>query len=299
MSSSQEELLEHAESEAPNAADSEGDAHVGDDVCVAVVSAARSGRRRWWDASWVTAISVSLLCHLSLAAVWWEWHVQYELPDFAIRSGVGGTVGTGSTNDASAAPPAMTQLPAGPVNDPLPMSNTEPSPIDDEPLSPALAGGGTHSSLVEAMHKPNDLIAMRSSGWSPDVVPSRGSARGTATQQDAPIGDATRIAPLDSGSGGGGDGLAIVGLSQRAANDPPIYPEMARRQRQQGTVWLKLLVGADGRVREVTIQQSSGFPLLDEEAVRKFSSYVVSPYHENGVAMDLHLTDVPVVFRLK
>jgi len=50
------------------------------------------------------------------------------------------------------------------------------------------------------------------------------------------------------------------GLSQ------PEYPPTARRLNQEGTVTLLIYVLADGRVGDVKIEKSSGFPKLDEAA---------------------------------
>jgi protein TonB len=50
------------------------------------------------------------------------------------------------------------------------------------------------------------------------------------------------------------------GLSQ------PEYPPAARRLGQEGTVTLLIYVLADGRVGEVKVEKSSGFPKLDEAA---------------------------------
>ena len=49
-------------------------------------------------------------------------------------------------------------------------------------------------------------------------------------------------------------------------NPPPGYPEIARRENQQGTVLLRVLVEADGSVARVEIAQSSGFDALDRAA---------------------------------
>src|SRR3954447_1064340 len=46
------------------------------------------------------------------------------------------------------------------------------------------------------------------------------------------------------------------------------YPEEARREGWSGTTWVDVLVGSNGKIKELTVQQSSGFPLLDEQAVR-------------------------------
>jgi len=287
------EIEEHPEATPP---DSQDDAHVDDDVCVAVFAAAPAKRRRR-DVTWIAAIGISLVCHMALAAAWWEWRTTVEMPDFAINSGVGGTIGTGTTDDESAAPPARSALPPREVNESVPMSDAN-GALEDEPTSPSIARP-SKSTLRDSVLPPGDLIGMGGGGWSPDVVPSRGAAVASSGVQNAPSADSTRVAPLQEGTGGGGDGLAITSLSTRAANDPPTYPEQARRQRQEGTVLLQLLITADVHVKDVKILRSSGYALLDGEAVRKFSTYIVNPYRENGVAMDVIINDVPVVFRLR
>ena len=46
------------------------------------------------------------------------------------------------------------------------------------------------------------------------------------------------------------------------------YPEEARREGWSGTTRVDVLVGSNGKIKEVSVQQSSGFPVLDERAVR-------------------------------
>lgn len=53
----------------------------------------------------------------------------------------------------------------------------------------------------------------------------------------------------------------------------PRYPIESRRKKEQGTVTVRLLIGADGRVVETSIAESSGFERLDQaflQAVRKW-----------------------------
>lgn len=47
----------------------------------------------------------------------------------------------------------------------------------------------------------------------------------------------------------------------------PQYPEAARRNRLEGTVEIRITVGADGRVVEAGIERSSGHVILDREAL--------------------------------
>lgn len=51
------------------------------------------------------------------------------------------------------------------------------------------------------------------------------------------------------------------------AADPPRYPLESRRKRETGTVVLMVVVGEDGRVDDISIQQGSGFHRLDRAAL--------------------------------
>lgn len=58
------------------------------------------------------------------------------------------------------------------------------------------------------------------------------------------------------------------------------YPPLSRRMKEQGLVVVRVLIGADGRAAEVSVQRSSGYDRLDAaacEAVRRaeFRPYVV------------------------
>jgi TonB family protein len=46
------------------------------------------------------------------------------------------------------------------------------------------------------------------------------------------------------------------------------YPEEARRQGWTGTALVAVLVGSDGKIKETSIYRSSGFPILDQQALR-------------------------------
>jgi protein TonB len=89
-----------------------------------------------------------------------------------------------------------------------------------------------------------------------------------------------------------------------AAVDPrhpltrPDYPMSGRRDNQQGSVALDILVGTDGRVRDAKVSRSSGFELLDQAAVSEAKQHWrLRPARRDGVAFEQWLT-LRVVFRL-
>ncbi len=55
----------------------------------------------------------------------------------------------------------------------------------------------------------------------------------------------------------------------RRPNSQPPYPAISKRLGEEGVVTLQLYVTENGRVAEVKVQKSSGFPRLDEAAVRE------------------------------
>lgn len=77
----------------------------------------------------------------------------------------------------------------------------------------------------------------------------------------------------------------------------PTYPAQAQRDEIEGTVRLKLLIGADGRVAEVSLLRSSGHRLLDQAALSAARAWVLEPAHQNGTPTPAW-AEVEVPFRL-
>lgn len=61
---------------------------------------------------------------------------------------------------------------------------------------------------------------------------------------------------------------ASTQLQAETALAAPVYPPAAIRGNQEGTVTLLIYVLPDGRVGDVRIAKSSGFPLLDQAAMK-------------------------------
>lgn len=59
--------------------------------------------------------------------------------------------------------------------------------------------------------------------------------------------------------------------STRACREPS-YPSASERLGEQGISGISLLIGADGRVKETRVDQSSGFRRLDDAALRAFGA---------------------------
>lgn len=75
------------------------------------------------------------------------------------------------------------------------------------------------------------------------------------------------------------------------------YPAVARERGWQGTVKLRIELLANGRVGEVEVAQSSGYPVLDEAALRSVRGWRHRPATEDGVPVTRKI-DFDVEFAL-
>lgn len=77
------------------------------------------------------------------------------------------------------------------------------------------------------------------------------------------------------------------------------YPRQSERSHQEGVVWVRFSVDRQGRVADPVVQQPSGYPLLDEEAlatVRRASPLPPPPVEVPG---DPVMVLVPINFFLR
>lgn len=103
------------------------------------------------------------------------------------------------------------------------------------------------------------------------------------------------------GYGGGiGGGVYKVGggvSAPRAIFAPdPEYSEEARKAKYQGTVVLYMIVGPDGRARDIRVMRSVGMG-LDEKAIEAVRTWRFDPARRDGQAVAVQI-NVEVSFRL-
>lgn len=77
----------------------------------------------------------------------------------------------------------------------------------------------------------------------------------------------------------------------------PRYPPMAKRAHAQGTVFLRVIIGPDGRPVEVRVERSSGHEVLDTAARTAVLKWLFRPYQENGIARAASVI-VPIEFSI-
>ncbi len=81
-------------------------------------------------------------------------------------------------------------------------------------------------------------------------------------------------------------------------SERPLYPQAARREGWEGTVVLRITIGAGGDVENVTTQTSSGFPALDESAAQSVKTWRFDPAKDGEFPISTAV-DLPIRFDLE
>jgi protein TonB len=81
-------------------------------------------------------------------------------------------------------------------------------------------------------------------------------------------------------------------------NPPPRYPMSARRNGEQGTVTLRVLVTREGLPANVSVQTTSGSTGLDQAAIEAVRGWRFAPARQGAQAVEAWVL-VPIVFRLE
>ena len=132
----------------------------------------------------------------------------------------------------------------------------------------------------------------------PSNGPGFGGGIGSANGGGIGSGDGAGVGSGHGGGAGGGTFRVGAGVSApRAIYDPdPDYSEEARKAKYQGTVLLWLIVGADGKPRDIRVQRSVGMG-LDEKAIEAVRQWKFEPAMKDGQPVPVEV-NIEVSFHL-
>jgi len=148
---------------------------------------------------------------------------------------------------------------------------------------------------LEQAAQPTVQSQFEASPPKPDTTPlPTASADRAATAERSPN-NLTTVAAVRKPREVVPDRPAIPLLKQ---NPPPVYPGSARRRGYQGSVVLKVLVGVNGSVQQVEIEQSCGYAVLDRTALSAVRGWQFEPGIRDGRKIKMWVK-VPVRFELK
>jgi len=81
-------------------------------------------------------------------------------------------------------------------------------------------------------------------------------------------------------------------------NPAPEYPRMSRQRKEEGEVYLRVLVSAEGTAKQVQLRDSSGYSALDKAAQDAVARWRFVPATRAGQPVDGWVV-VPIRFRLQ
>ena len=181
--------------------------------------------------------------------------------------------------------PAPTPVPAPapvPVPVPVPVISIAPAPPPAAPPESPEMPPATEAERgpLAATQAPDSAQVSRASPVQ-DVTPSQAPNQ---SENENRVGETTaqRVLPQ-------------VITARRVA---PIYPATSRRRSEEGDVVLDVLVGADGRVTQITVAGSSDFERLDKAAVAAVQQWRFVPGRVAGEPQAMRLR-VPIRFQLR
>ena len=189
-------------------------------------------------------------------------------------------------------PRVAPQTPPAPAPTPVPVPAPAPVPAPVISIAPAPPPAAPPESpemppATEAERGPlaatqaPDSAQVSSASPVPDVTPSQAPNQ---SENENRVGETTaqRVLPQ-------------VITARRVA---PIYPATSRRRSEEGDVVLDVLVGADGRVTQITVAGSSDFERLDKAAVAAVQQWRFVPGRVAGEPQAMRLR-VPIRFQLR
>ena len=174
-------------------------------------------------------------------------------------------------------PRVAPQTPPAPVPVPVPA----PAPVISIAPAPPPAAPPESPEMPPATTQAPDSAQVSSASPVPDVTPSQAPNQ---SENENRVGETTaqRVLPQ-------------VITARRVA---PIYPATSRRRSEEGDVVLDVLVGADGRVTQITVAGSSDFERLDKAAVAAVQQWRFVPGRVAGEPQAMRLR-VPIRFQLR
>ncbi|MDF3072958.1 MAG: TonB family protein [Alphaproteobacteria bacterium] len=141
--------------------------------------------------------------------------------------------------------------------------------------------------------KPADTASAPAPAATADTAASHGEASDAGASGPAATGGAggKQVAAL------GSVGTRILQARFRVTPPPPPYPRRALSQHQEGVVLLRALIDEQGAARQIKLQATSGYPLLDKAALEAVGEWQFMPETVNGRPVAVWV-EVPVRFRI-
>ena len=138
--------------------------------------------------------------------------------------------------------------------------------------------------------KPQKKVVRKKATAAPGPKDPAGNGTGTGTGSGTGSGNGSGNGNGSGSGSGSGEGRGVPVKPPRLLREvAPVYPASARNSGATGVVTVRILVGADGSVEDVTVVGSSGNGAMDNSVVTAVNKWRFSPakdkYGQNAVAL--------------
>jgi protein TonB len=193
-----------------------------------------------------------------------------------------------------------------PIVTPVPRSVAEPEPVDPpSPPSPAVETQPVDTQPQPRVKgPPPSPSAAPGNVTTPEAPPAvsdvgRSTFTAPSAIEPAPTGTPRPAAePPSVAAAIPSDGITRTAIPRGGYQVRPSYPSIPRRLGIQGTTTLRIYVSAEGRVTEVTIEQTAGHADLDHAAADAVRRWRFEPARRGTEAVGMWVL-LPVEFRLR
>lgn len=253
-----------------------------------------SAMQRWSWAGSVGAHAVLLLLLLTWGALApsktlpQPEPIRLTIVDFPAKPGPAGAPGPAKEQQLAKAPARPAPAPAQPQAAPPVPTTPERAPSVSTPRRTTQASSKPAPAQVTQAAEQGD--------WQAALAKRRAEMQAKSDDRLSALG-ADSGGGLITGSGGGDAGQAGGELAGRQLlhRVEPRYPSSALADRASGRVVLSILVGPNGRVRQVSVVSSSGDTRLDTAAREAIAQWRFAPLPDDLPTVDAQGT-VPVSF---
>lgn len=157
-----------------------------------------------------------------------------------------------------------------------------------------------HENSPEVKGRPLDPL------WTPVPAPESPPLlvpRPDSTPNTRPVAVAEVIEPGESERTSSGSnspqGAKVDSLPKPLpSNREPVYPEVLRRRQIEGRVMLKVVISPQGLVEAVSVEKSSGEPLLDASAITAIRAWRFEPARQGTRAVQFEVR-LPINFTIR
>jgi protein TonB len=186
---------------------------------------------------------------------------------------------------------------AEPPKRPVPPSPAKPSEPKRAPVPERKPSPPKKKSPLKVQKEPARPVAPQAAPDQPPMAEAQvPSPPASARKEIPPVTDGSSLAGKPPSNDKQGTTKQAVPLYLK--NPPPDYPLVARRRGYEGRVVLDVLVDREGRVRDLSVSQSSGHGVLDRAATKAVKDWLFEPARRGDETMDMWV-EVPLTFRLK